>query len=187
LYSGTLVTVDITRTAIEEVDGVVAPYIRRTPTLDVNGLDIGLGAFPLTLKLELFQVAGSFKSRGAFANLLMRDVPPAGVVAASGGNHGAAVAYAANRLGRPARIYVPSISSPAKIDRIRSYGRDLQIVGDRAPNRSPPRRRMRASRAHSKSMLSINARRCSGRERSAASSRRTSRSTPYSWRSAAAA
>jgi len=130
MYSGALVTLDITRTAIEEVDGVVAPYIRRTPTLDVNGQDIGLGAFRLTLKLELFQVAGSFKSRGAFANLLMRDVPAAGVVAASGGNHGAAVAYAAKRLGRPARIYVPSISSPAKIDRIRSYGADLQIVGD---------------------------------------------------------
>jgi threonine dehydratase len=77
------------------------------------------------------QRAASFKTRGAFANLLMRDVPPSGVVAASGGNHGAAVAFAAMRLGVPAKIFVPAISSPAKIDRIRSYGADLTVGGDR--------------------------------------------------------
>jgi threonine dehydratase len=85
----------------------------------------------LALKLELLQHSGSFKARGAFANLLLRQVPPAGVVAASGGNHGAAVAYAAMKLGLPARIFVPRISSPAKIERIRDYGADLVVEGER--------------------------------------------------------
>jgi threonine dehydratase len=77
------------------------------------------------------QHAGSFKTRGAFANLLRREVPRAGVVAASGGNHGAAVAYAARRLGVKARIYVPTVSSPAKIARIRGYGAELVVTGER--------------------------------------------------------
>jgi threonine dehydratase len=77
------------------------------------------------------QHSGSFKVRGAFANLLMRKVPPVGVVAASGGSHGVAVAYAASRLGVPANIFVPSICSPAKIARIRDYGADLVVVGER--------------------------------------------------------
>jgi threonine dehydratase len=85
----------------------------------------------LVFKLESMQHAGSFKSRGAFANLLMREVPAGGVVAASGGNHGAAVAYAAMKLGKPATIFVPAVSSPSKIDRIRSYGAELVIGGDR--------------------------------------------------------
>src|SRR5205085_2163222 len=74
---------------------------------------------------------GSFKTRGAFTNLLMRPVPAAGVVAASGGNHGAAVAYAAMKLRHPARIFVPSVASPAKLERIRGYGADLVVAGDR--------------------------------------------------------
>jgi threonine dehydratase len=124
------VTPSISRSDIERVHQVIASRVRETPTLTMTGADCGLAAFPLTLKLELFQVAGSFKSRGAFANLLLRDVPPAGVVAASGGNHGAAVAYAAMRVGYPARIFVPAGSSPAKIARIRSYGAELTIGGD---------------------------------------------------------
>jgi len=83
------------------------------------------------LKLELMQHSGSFKARGAFANLLLRDVPSAGVVAASGGNHGAAVAYAGQRLGIRATIFVPSITSPAKVDRIRAYGAEIVVSGDR--------------------------------------------------------
>jgi threonine dehydratase len=83
------------------------------------------------LKLEQLQHAGSFKTRGAFANLLLREVPDVGVVAASGGNHGTAVAYAAQRLDVAAKIFVPTVSSPAKIARIRAYGADLTIVGDR--------------------------------------------------------
>ena len=81
------------------------------------------------LKLEQLQHSGSFKARGAFANLLLRPVPEAGVVAASGGNHGAAVAYAARQLGVPARIFVPEVSSAAKVERIRGYGADLVVGG----------------------------------------------------------
>ncbi len=110
---------------------MIRPHVRVTPLLVTSGADFGLAAFPLSLKLELFQHAGSFKTRGAFANLLLRQVPPAGVVAASGGNHGAAVAYAAMRLHVPAKIFVPTVSSPAKIRRIREYGADLVVGGER--------------------------------------------------------
>ena len=108
----------------------IAPYIRLTPAVRVDGKAFGL-EFPLVLKLEQLQHAGSFKARGAFLNLLMREVPSAGVVAASGGNHGAAVAYAAWRLGVPATIFVPTISSPAKVEAIRAFGAQLVIEGDR--------------------------------------------------------
>ena len=121
----------VTRSDIERVYPVIAPHIRRTPVVQVSGADFGLSPFALTLKLEHLQHAGSFKTRGAFANLLTRNPPKSGVVAASGGNHGAAVAYAARMLGMPARIFVPTVSSPAKIDRIRSYGADLTVIGER--------------------------------------------------------
>jgi threonine dehydratase len=121
----------IDRAAIERAYGVIMPYIRVTPVAQASGADFGLAAFPLACKLELFQHAGSFKTRGAFTNLLTRPIPVAGVVAASGGNHGAAVAYAAMRLGVKARIFVPTVSSPAKVARIRSYGADLVVTGDR--------------------------------------------------------
>ena len=85
----------------------------------------------MSLKLELFQHAGSFKPRGAFNNLLSQEVPAAGVAAASGGNHGAAVAYAARQLGHPADIFVPEISSPAKIAKIRAAGARLHVGGAR--------------------------------------------------------
>ena len=116
---------------IERVRATVGPYLRTTPTITLRGDDLGVGGARVVLKLEQFQHAGSFKARGAFANLLLRNVPSVGVVAASGGNHGAAVAYAANRLGIAAKIFVPTVSSPAKIARIRSYGADLTITGDR--------------------------------------------------------
>jgi len=125
------VTTRIGRAAIERTYDLIAPYIRVTPVVETSGADFGLAAFPLALKLELFQHAGSFKTRGAFTNLLTRAVPAAGVVAASGGNHGAAVAYAAMRLGVKACIFVPTVSSPAKVARIRSYGADLVVTGDR--------------------------------------------------------
>jgi threonine dehydratase len=121
----------VTRADIERVYPVIERYIRRTPVVTVSGADFGLPPFSITLKLEQLQHAGSFKTRGAFANLLTRHPPQAGVVAASGGNHGAAVAYAAMTLGMPARIFVPTVSSPAKIDRIRSYGADLTVIGER--------------------------------------------------------
>jgi threonine dehydratase len=125
----------VTGPAVDEV-GIraayreIVPHIRRTPTVRVAARDVGLSGADLLLKLELMQHSGSFKARGAFVNLLTRAVQPAGVVAASGGNHGAAVAYAAMRLGVPAKIFVPSISSPAKIQRIRDYGADLVVGGE---------------------------------------------------------
>jgi threonine dehydratase len=119
------------RDRIAAVYELIRPYVRVTPVVEVSGADFGLPPFPLTLKLELMQHAGSFKTRGAFTHLLTRDVPAAGVVAASGGNHGAAVAYAAMRLGHAAKIFVPTVSPPAKVQRIRGYGADLSIVGER--------------------------------------------------------
>jgi threonine dehydratase len=116
---------------IERCETVIRPYIRRTPVIDIDAADMGLGPGRLSLKLELFQHSGSFKARGAFANLLTRKLPAAGVVAASGGNHGAAVAYAAMMLKVPAKIFIPSVSSQAKVQRIRDYGADLVIEGDR--------------------------------------------------------
>ncbi len=116
---------------IAQCEKLIRPYIRRTPVVELDGREFGLPANSLTLKLEYLQHSGSFKARGAFANLLTRVVPAAGVVAASGGNHGAAVAYAAMTLGKPAKIFVPSVSSPAKVERIREYGADLVIEGDR--------------------------------------------------------
>jgi threonine dehydratase len=114
----------------------IRPYLRRTPTLAVPLAALTWasrddGDPVVVLKLEQLQCGGSFKARGAFANLLLREIPPAGVIAASGGNHGVAVAYAANRLGVPATIFVPTISGRAKIDAIRSLGADLRIGGDR--------------------------------------------------------
>ena len=119
------------------IDSITAAHarirlqLRRTPVVATSGLDLGLSPFPLTLKLEQLQCSGSFKVRGAFANLLLRELPPAGVVAASGGNHGVAVAYAARRLGVPARIFVPRVCSPAKVGRIRDNGAELSLVGER--------------------------------------------------------
>src|ERR1700761_9547467 len=116
---------------IAACEKIIRPYIRRTPVLAIDGADVGLTPGPIRLKLELMQHSGSFKARGAFTNLLTRKVPKAGVVAASGGNHGAAVAYAAMVLKIPAKIFIPSVSSQAKVQRIRDYGADLVIEGDR--------------------------------------------------------
>ncbi|MBX9454763.1 MAG: threonine/serine dehydratase [Rhizobium sp.] len=122
---------DITPERIAAAAELIRPHIRRTPVMGVSMADFGVSGGAIDLKLECLQHSGSFKARGAFTNLLARDVPAAGVVAASGGNHGAAVAYAAMRLGIKATIYVPSISARAKTDRIRSFGADLVIGGDR--------------------------------------------------------
>jgi threonine dehydratase len=109
---------------------LIRPFVRRTPVVEIDGGDFGLDGISITLKLEMLQHSGSFKARGAFTNLLMREVPPAGVVAASGGNHGAAVAFAAMKLEKPARIFVPHIASPSKLERIRGYGADLVVTGE---------------------------------------------------------
>ena len=122
-------TSTLTPAAVAAVEERIRPYVRRTPVIEIDRADFGLPAGPLTLKLEQLQHSGAFKVRGAFANLLLRDVPAAGVTAASGGNHGAAVAYAAGVLGVPARIFVPEVSPAAKVSRIRSYGADLVVEG----------------------------------------------------------
>ena len=124
----------ISRDDIRWCYGTIQPYIRRTPVIavELSELDESAAGLPAgTLKLEQLQCAGSFKARGAFTNLLLREVPPAGVVAASGGNHGVAVAYAAHRRGVPAKIFVPTVSAPAKIERIRQLGADLVVTGER--------------------------------------------------------
>jgi threonine dehydratase len=121
----------VNRAAVAATYEIIRPYIRHTPLLAIDSTDFGWPAFPLRLKLEFMQHSGSFKARGAFANLLTRNVPAAGVVAASGGNHGVAVAFAAQRLGKRAAIFVPTIASPSKIELITRYGADIHVGGDR--------------------------------------------------------
>src|SRR5712672_2662128 len=106
----------IDRHQIAATEKIIRPHVRRTPILEVSGADFGLDSISLIFKLEFLQHAGSFKAR---------------VVAASGGNHGVAVAYAAGKLGIPAKIFVPTVASSDKIDRIRRSGADLVITGDR--------------------------------------------------------
>lgn len=121
----------ITRERIAETERHIRPFVRHTPVLAADLADFNLPARPVDLKLEFLQHSGSFKARGAFANLLTRTVPAAGVAAASGGNHGAAVAYAAMKLGIPATIFLPSVTSPAKAARIERYGAKLVVGGER--------------------------------------------------------
>jgi threonine dehydratase len=107
----------------------IATLTRRTPAMTVDGAELDtIGR--VSLKLELTQHSGSFKGRGAANFMLSNEIGEAGVVAASGGNHGAAVAWAAHQLGHPATIFVPTISSPAKVERLRSYGADVHQVGE---------------------------------------------------------
>lgn len=115
---------------VESAYGRIAVQVRRTPVMDIADAELGCDR-PVNLKLELFQHTGSFKVRGAFNNLLSRPVPATGVAAASGGNHGAAVAYAASRLGYRAQVFVPEIASPTKIAKIRAAGADIVISGAR--------------------------------------------------------
>ncbi len=122
---------EVTPERIAQAEALIRPFIRHTPVMRVDLKDFGGTARPVDLKLELLQHSGSFKVRGAFTSLLTRDIPAAGVVAASGGNHGAAVAYAARERGVPAHIFVPSVASQAKIDLIRSYGAELVVGGER--------------------------------------------------------
>lgn len=118
----------ITRSDIQAAHTRIRADIRTTPVLD---LPEGVFGPALNLKLELTQVTGSFKPRGAFNRLRMAADLSRGVVAASGGNHGAAVAYAAQAMGVRADIFVPEVSAPAKQARIRAYGANLVVGGAR--------------------------------------------------------
>jgi threonine dehydratase len=120
----------VTTSDIDAAAARIAGHVRVTPVMDVAGDMFGHDT-PVSFKLEFLQHAGSFKPRGAFNTLLSRPMPPAGVAAASGGNHGAAVAYAAGRLGHKARIFVPEISSPAKVEAIRRFGAEAVVEGAR--------------------------------------------------------
>jgi threonine dehydratase len=121
----------IDREHISAVEKIIRPHIRWTPVLEADGGEFGLDAVALLFKMEFLQHAGSFKARGAFANLLTREIPAAGVVAASGGNHGVAVAFAAMKLGLPEKIFVPSVASAEKIERIRACEAELVVTGER--------------------------------------------------------
>jgi threonine dehydratase len=108
----------------------LAGVVRRTPTIAVERTDLGLApGAPIEFKLEYLQHSGTFKARGASHFMVRNPIGDAGVVAASGGNHGAAVAWAARERGHAANIFVPTISSPAKVDRLRSYGATVHQVG----------------------------------------------------------
>jgi threonine dehydratase len=104
-------------------------HVRHTPVLRTDGGLFGVSV-PVTLKLELLQHAGSFKPRGAFNRMLSASLPGSGVIAASGGNHGAAVAYAAQELGVTAEIFVPAPTPALKVGRIESYGARVTRVGE---------------------------------------------------------
>lgn len=119
----------VTPDQIRAAHGRIRPHIRRTPLLTLAPGDLGFDGALLSLKLEFLQKSGTFKARGAFNHLLSRELPPAGVCAASGGNHGVAVAMAAAELGVKARIFVPAISPPAKRNRIRGLGAELVVGG----------------------------------------------------------
>lgn len=116
--------------AVVEAARRLAPYIRETPVIRVDGKHFE-HSVPVALKLEYLQHAGSFKPRGAFNRILNAHVPSSGVIAASGGNHGLAVAYAARTLGHRAEIFVPTIAAPIKIERLRALGADVRIEGAR--------------------------------------------------------
>jgi len=118
---------DVTRFDVETANHLIDPHIRRTPTIDLEAGAFGVGGL-LTLKLELLQHTGSFKPRGAFNRMLTADIDASGVLAASGGNFGLAVAYAAKVLGHPAEIFVPSTSPAMKIEKIRAYGATVHVI-----------------------------------------------------------
>jgi len=178
---------EISRDAIVGAAARIAPYVRRTPILALEPGAFGLRA-ALVLKLESLQHAGSFKPRGAFNRILSADVPAAGIVAASGGNHGLAVAHAARCLGHPADIFVPRLVSPVKLERLRGYGAHVRVEGaNYAEALAASRTRVAETGAlevHAYDHPDVVA----GQGTSAARSRRRRRcSTPSSWPWAAAA
>ena len=113
------------KTGIEDAAHRILGHVVRTPAVTLDAFGLG---YPVEVKLEQLQHTGTFKARGAFNTLLASEVPAAGVVAASGGNHGAAAAFAAKALGHPAHIFVPEMAGPSKIGLIRRTGAELTVV-----------------------------------------------------------
>jgi len=126
--------VAVDRAAIDKTLAVIRPHVRVTPAVEASGADLGLAPFPLTLKLELFQHAGSFKVRGAL--LAMNRLDPVqrmrGVTAVSGGNHAMAVAYAANAIGTHAKVVMPQSANPARVDACKALGAEVVLTPDMA-------------------------------------------------------
>lgn len=118
----------ISRTEIQDAGRRISAHVRRTPVIALEDRAFGLDA-KIFFKLECLQHTGSFKPRGAFNCILTSSIPPAGVIAASGGNHGAAVAYAAQKLGHRAEIFVPAITPANKVERLWKYGASVSITG----------------------------------------------------------
>lgn len=123
------VTTLVTPHDIELAAHAIAPHVRRTPNIEIPGASVGLDV-TLVFKLEFLQVTGAFKARGAVHYVATQDVSEAGVVAASGGNHGAAVAYAAREFGLPAHIFVPTTANPAKVERLLTLNAMVHSIGD---------------------------------------------------------
>lgn len=119
----------VTPDDIERAAELIAPHVRATPIIEVPGQEIGLAA-TLVLKLEYLQHSGSFKARGATHFVAAESIADDGIVAASGGNHGAAVAWAARRFGHAAHIFVPTTANPAKVERLNGYGATVHAVGE---------------------------------------------------------
>lgn len=122
----------VTRADVAAAYDVIRPHIRRTPVIEVAAADLGLDPDlpPVALKCEFMQHAGSFKARGATLNVMTGEIPAAGVVAASGGNHGAALAFAARAAGVPCNIFVFSHSPKAKTDMIEGFGARVHRVSE---------------------------------------------------------
>lgn len=119
----------ISRTEIQDAGRRIATHVRRTPVIALEEKAFGIDA-RIFFKLECLQHTGSFKPRGAFNCILNSKIEEAGVSAASGGNHGAAVAYAAHKLGHRAEIFVPAITPKNKVDRLKKYGAAITIIGN---------------------------------------------------------
>ena len=113
---------------ISAAAALIAPHVRSTPIVELTGSEIGIDA-TVVVKLEHLQNSGSFKVRGAVNFLLSEEISDVGVVAASGGNHGAAVAWSARRFAKPAHIFVPTIAAPAKVQRLLDYGAHVHQGG----------------------------------------------------------
>jgi threonine dehydratase len=121
----------ISRDDIEAAAQRIAPHVRRTPLWVLRSDELGLPGpgFEVWLKLEQLQRSGSFKARGMFNRLLANPIPAAGVIAASGGNAGIATATAAQALGVRSEIFVPTVISPAKRDRLEQLGARVVVTG----------------------------------------------------------
>ena len=117
---------------IEAAALAIKPHVRRTPVIEIPGETLGLDV-TLVFKLEYLQVTGAFKARGAVHYVATQEIAPTGIVAASGGNHGAAVAYAAQRFGHEAHIFVPTTANPSKVERLIQLNAHVHRVGTTYP------------------------------------------------------